>query len=287
MKAGSRVPTRRGLLSVVRLGLVVLMLASLPTPAFAAIGDLDTTFGVTSSGINYTEISGAGSKDWIHGLALQNDGMIVAVGEADTTFAVARYNTVGQLDTANFNPFNGFVTTAIGTASIANAVAVQNDGKIVVVGSSSDGVRDYFTVARYTTAGALDIATFNNPTGYVTSSLAAGSHVATAVVLQNDGKIVVAGYSTTQFVVARYTTTGALDTGAFNAPNGFRTINIGSAEQAEAVGLQADGKIILAGHADTGQSDDFAAGAPGIDRNRRPSRELRMSYKMPPCRTAT
>lgn len=69
----------------------------------------------------------------------------------------------------------------------------------------------------------------------------------------------VAGYANNRFAAARYNTNGTLDTAGFNAPNGYRLFSIGgSHDQAQAVGLQSDGKIILAGHADNGKSDDFA-----------------------------
>ena len=249
--------TRSPLYNLARLGLVVIILAGLSFPVWAAAGDLDTTFGVLSSGVNYTDF-GAHTTDQIYALALQTGGEIVAAGRSNGHFAVARYQTSGLLDSAGFGAPNGTVTTAIGASSIANSVALQTDGKIVAAGVSSDGVRNYFAVARYDTSGALDAAGFNAPRGYITSTLSAGNDIATAVAIQSDGKIVVGGYTDSQFVVARYYVTGTLDTTTFNAPNGFRTFPIGAKDWAQAIGLQSDGKIILAGHADTGSSDDFA-----------------------------
>jgi uncharacterized delta-60 repeat protein len=243
--------------SFARLGLAFVILMALASPALAATGDLDSTFGVSSSGINFTDIGGANATDRIFALALQTDGKIVAAGESDGHFAVARYTTAGVLDTT-FSAPDGTLTTPIEASSVAYGVAVQTDGKIVVAGSSNDGFREYFTVARYTSSGALDTAGFNAPTGYITTALSAVSDVATDVALQSDGKIVVGGYADSQFAVARYNTNGTLDTATFNSPTGFRTLAIDFNDLAWAIGLQSDGKIILAGQTDTGVSEDFA-----------------------------
>ena len=244
--------------NLVRLGIAFLLLAGLFLIARAAEGDLDPTFGINSSGVNFTDFDDLNQENVIYGLALQTDNKIVAVGQSNFKFAVARYLSSGLLDTAGFGAPKGTVVTTINKTSAANAVAMQEDGKIVAVGSSSDGTRDYFTVARYNSNGSLDTANFNSPNGYVASALSTGSDVATSVVIQSDGKIVVAGYTASQFVVARYNSNGTLDTTGFNSPNGFITISIGASDRAQAVGLQSDEKIILAGHADTGTSDDFA-----------------------------
>jgi len=57
-----------------------------------------------------------------------------------------RYNADGSLD-AGFDG-DGKLTTPIGTNSVANAIALQADGKIVVAGSSSDGSIKDFAVLR-------------------------------------------------------------------------------------------------------------------------------------------
>jgi uncharacterized delta-60 repeat protein len=90
--------------------------------------------------------------------AVQLDGRTVVAGySADKRFAVARYNVDGSLD-ATFGPtFNGTVLTAFGHGTFADAVAVQDDGKIVVAGGFADGV----DLARYNPDGTLDLA-FNS-----------------------------------------------------------------------------------------------------------------------------
>jgi len=141
-------------------------------------------------------------------VALQSDGKIVATGlnggSFGTYFAVVRYELDGDLD-PTFNG-TGIVTTSISSGDASTAVAVQPDGKIVVVGESFDldtGLN--FTVVRYESDGQLD-TTFNQ-TGIVTTPVSPSSDTALSVALQPDGKIVVAGDSLDSnfnFTIVRY-----------------------------------------------------------------------------------
>ncbi|MGF1473416.1 MAG: hypothetical protein ACFB50_16975, partial [Rubrobacteraceae bacterium] len=116
---------------------------------YNADGTLDTTFG--TNGTVTTDVgtgnSGAG------GVALQEDGKIVAAGSAFTgsgdEFAVVRYNAVGTLDTT-FGT-NGTVTTDVGGNgdSFARDLALQEDGKIVAAGGARTSSGREFAVARY------------------------------------------------------------------------------------------------------------------------------------------
>ena len=93
------------------------------------------------------------------GAALLKDGKIVAAGSADVSgidFAVVRYNADGSLDDTFSG--DGKVTTAVGSGvDLAQSVAIQSDGKIVVAGYSDVGGGNYdFAVVRYNTDGSLD-----------------------------------------------------------------------------------------------------------------------------------
>src|SRR5207244_4230455 len=127
-------------------------------------------------------------------LALQPNGKIVVAGyttdaQGLSDFAVARYNANGSLDTT-FDA-DGIATTHFLRDARAAGVAVQADGKIVVVGATNDGARSYFAVARYTANGSLD-ATFGSG-GKQTTSSGNNSLAAAGVAVQADGRIVVAG----------------------------------------------------------------------------------------------
>jgi uncharacterized delta-60 repeat protein len=225
---------------------------NLQVPAWAADGDLDTSFG--TGGKVTTAIGSA--DDTAYSVVLQSDGKIIAVGQSDnganTDFAVVRYNADGSLDTS-FDT-DGKVTTAIGSSNDnARSVVLQSDGKIVVVGNSWSSVYD-FAVVRYNADGSLDTSFSGD--GKVTTQVGGSlSDTAYSVVLQSDGKIIVAGTSDSDFAVVRFNADGSLDT-SFDT-DGKVTTPIGSGtDEAYSVVLQSDGKIILSGYS-VGANRDF------------------------------
>ncbi len=165
----------------------------------------------------------------------------------------------GSLDTTFGG--DGIVTTALGSGNEqANAVAIQTDGKIVVAGYSSNGSNNDFAVVRYNTDGSPD-ATFGGGDGIVTTPVGSSDDYATAIGIQSDGNIVVAGYSWNgsdyDFAVVRYNTVGNLDT-TFDSDGKVTTpVGIGD-DQANAVAIQSDGKIVVAGYSWNGSDYDFA-----------------------------
>jgi uncharacterized delta-60 repeat protein len=233
-------------------------LSNLQSPAWAADGDLDTTFDTDGK---VTTAVGSGT-DAAKSVVLQSDGKIVAAGNSSNgtndDFAVVRYNVDGSLDTT-FDT-DGKVTTAVGSGDdVAYSVVLQSDGKIVAAGYSYDGSNYDFAVVRYNTNGSLD-TTFDTD-GKVTTAVGSGTDVAYSVVLQSDGKIVVAGYSyngtNNDFAVVRYNTNGSLDT-TFDT-DGKVTTAIGSGtDAANSVVLQSDGKIVATGYSYNGSNHDFA-----------------------------
>jgi uncharacterized delta-60 repeat protein len=214
-------------------------------------GTFDTSFG--SDGIVISNFKG---RDWAHAITVQSDGKIIAAGESDGTFAVARYNVDGKLDTSFGN--NGLATIAFDNRSykVARAIILEADGKIVAAGDAWSGNSNSFALARYNSDGTLDAGFGSN--GLVTS-IVWGS--ALAVALQPDRKIVVAGDDTFSFVLARYNSDGTLDSGFgsngstktnFSKINEFGGI-IGEIKRAvlRAIAVQPDGKIVAAGSVST------------------------------------
>jgi uncharacterized delta-60 repeat protein len=138
------------------------------------------------------------------------------------------------------------------STDIANAVAVQADGKLVVVGTTyinNDYTGEDFAVARYNPDGTLD-KTFGAG-GKVQTDFPGLAAVASSVVVQSDGKIVVAGGAFPLFTflgdfkVVRYNSNGSLDTSF--GDGGIVTTNFPEGSYAFDVALQPDGKIIAAG----------------------------------------
>jgi len=153
-----------------------------------------------------------------------------------------RYNADGSLDTG----FGSGGKVALGFGShnddLAAGVAVQADGKIVVVGDDGSN----FAAARYNADGSLD--TSFHHTGTLTTSFAGGVAFANGVALQADGKIVTAGYSSLpHLAAARFTTRGALDAGFGSA--GTVVTPVGGWSEAGGVAIQPDRRIVVAASA--------------------------------------
>ena len=162
-------------------------------------------------------------------------------------------STGGTLDTS-FGTGGIVITNLNGVDDEANSIAVQTDGKIVAAGFSKvSGVYD-FAVARYNSDGTLD-TTFNGTgkvvTAFPNANLGPYGDKTYAVGLQDDGKIVVAGYATDasyylDIGVARYNTDGSLDA-TFNG-TGIVTTAINSTNDiGNSLVIQSDGKIVVGG----------------------------------------
>jgi len=225
-------------------------------------GSLDTSF----SGDGEVTTDFGSGDDWGHAVAIQPaDGKIVVAGTAsyngsNADFALARYNGDGSLDTSFSG--DGKVTTDFGSGiDCIYAVEIQPaDGKIVVVGDASNGSNFDFALARYNSDGSLDTSFSGD--GKVTTDFGMGDDSGMAVAIQPaDSKIVVAGYAykfsgfhgNFDFALARYNGDGSLDT-SFSGDGKVTTDFVNSVdEEGEAVVLQADGKIVVAGY-----SQDFS-----------------------------
>ena len=227
---------------------------------YHANGSLDTSFG--RGGKVTTAIGSGGSS--ASALVLQPDRKLVAVGSSKSgsvengsvkeSFALARYNPDGGLDTSFGR--GGKVTTAIGLGDSAGYEVVrQPDGKLVVAGETDGGLLPNgfratdFALVRYNRDGSLDTSFGRG--GKVTTVIGRSGSFAGALILQLDGRLVAAGSSTSNglrydFALVRYKRDGSLDT-SFGR-GGKVTTAIGSGgSSASALVLQPDGKLVAAG----------------------------------------
>jgi uncharacterized delta-60 repeat protein len=218
---------------------------------YTTSGALDTSFNGT--GKVTTTPSGSCSGQ-ARALALQADGKIVVAGTScpnftsTRNFTIYRYNTDGSLDTSFGSSGKATVNFYAG-ASEANAVAVQGSS-IWVAGYAGSG----FALARLTSGGTLDYS-FGGGTGTVTSSVGTSSSFANSLIIQADGKPVLAGYASssgTVFALTRYTTSGALDT-TFGTGGKVLTnvagTSAGNSAIATSLAIQSDGNLVAAGYA--------------------------------------
>jgi len=177
--------------------------------------------------------------------------LLVACGMLVALLVPVALAAPSELDTS-FGA-NGLVLTDFSNGNdVAQDLALQPDGKIVVVGYANNGQDDDWAVARYNTDGSPD-PTFGAG-GIVTTTFGNSDEWAYGVALQPDGKIVVAGTArvsdTPQGVydlaLARYTVTGKLDNTFGDGDGKVTTDGAGYNDYGYAVVLQAD-KIIVVG----------------------------------------
>ena len=217
-------------------------------PMFAVVrynndGSLDGTFG--AGGKVTTDFGGPAQP---FAAATQQDGKVLVAGfahlAAGWAFAVVRYNNDGSLD-ATFGT-NGTQTMFFGPASSAqvNAILIQQDGKIVLVGSSNITATDGdLALARLNSDGTAD-NTFGNG-GQVVTNLGVNDR-AFGAALQADGKIVAEGMIGNDFLLARYNTNGSLDA-TFGTGGKVITDFAGAKDMGMGVGIRTDGKIVAVG----------------------------------------
>ncbi len=215
-------------------------------------GSLDDSFG--SDGKVLTNFSP--QIDRATSAVLQPDGKIIVGGQTDNisnddNFALARYHPDGGLDnsfgidgqmTTDFNGFNDRI----------RSLALQPDGKIVAAGYSYMGTNSNwdFALARYDDEGFLDESF--GVEGILQTAFGPSSDVVLDVALQEDGKIIAAGWTKDNsgdddFAISRYNSDGSLDEDF--GTNGQLTTDFGaSGEFMTSVAIQPDGKIVAGGN---------------------------------------
>lgn len=177
---------------------------------------------------------GAGADGPIYSIAVQPDQKILAAGAFSTFDTAGRPGMVRLLSNGRLDP--GFNAGA-GPEGVVFAIALQPDGKILIGGDfpEVDNVPRP-RIARLNRNGSLDLS-------FDAGVIPEGS--VRAIVVQPDGRIVIGGAFTsingvTLSNIARLEINGALDTT-------FTADRLGANNTVQALGLQADGKIVIAG----------------------------------------
>ena len=214
---------------------------------FNADGSLDTTFdpgGADGAGRKTIHYGGDDSAEEV---LIQPDGKIViAGGGGDADVVVARLNRNGSFD--NSFDGNGIAAADFGGVEYGLGAALGPGGKIVVAGYTSVG--GDVAVMRFNPTGAADQtldATFDGE-GKRTIDYGGTNDKAEAVLVQPDGRIVLAGYGTssTDLVVTRLNPDGSDDQG-FDG-DAIARVDLGGSDFARAAALQPNGKIVVAGY---------------------------------------
>ena len=216
-------------------------------------GSLDSSFG--DQGIVTTDINS--NTNEANALIIQPDGKLVAAGYAFSggqKFALARYNPDGTLDDSFGD--EGIVVSDFGI--VINALIIQPDGKLVAGGR---GTGTAFGLARYLSDGTLDPDFGNQGTVITPIGIA---DILNALIIQPDGKLVAAGRANiagdVNFALARYNPNGTLDD-SFGNGTGIVTTDFagtGAQDEANALIIQSDGKLVAAGRTGTAAVANFA-----------------------------
>lgn len=224
--------------------------------AIAQPGTLDPSFN--ADGIATIDV-GAATFDDARALAIQPDGAIIAAGTSGYSgtqdFAVVRCLDNGDPD-PSFG-VNGRALISIDAGDdIARAVALQDDGRIVLGGYTYGSLGIGFALARLNTDGSPD-TTFGS--GGIVTTITPGDVTlqALAVAVQADGRIVLAGGGSAGFAIMRYTSGGDPDS-TFGV-NGLATVDFSQGnDQATAMAIRPDGRILLSGYASGLTQDSIA-----------------------------
>lgn len=188
-------------------------------------------------------------------LAIRPDGKVLVTGRANTTgndqFTTVQFTSDGSPDTS-FGDGAHMASYPVGTASIAEGIALQQDGRFLVVGHGTDALGSAAVIARYTADGTSLDSSFGS-SGYIYKHVG-NTTKAYDVKLQSDGSIVVSGETTSisnyDFMLLKYSTTGALIT-AVSTPVGQFD------DRGYAMALGADDSIYVAGDVWNAADSDF------------------------------
>ncbi len=231
-----------------------------------ADGTIDTAFG--TDGVASLPITQQDNKFW--NIGLQSDGSIIASGHMDQGLTgggqfnqdvlAARFTANGQLD-PSFGT-GGTVIRPISTELIESAfgMAIGADDNIYLCGYTTLPDFSFDSFIMKLDANGGNASTFGTD-GLVTFN-GAVQDVFTGIILQPDNRILACGTSGGFFfdprdqLLARYDQDGTLD-GSFGT-NGYVLNNVaGNFDEANALTLQDDGKIVVAGKANTGANNDI------------------------------
>jgi uncharacterized delta-60 repeat protein len=220
-------------------------------------GALDHSFGQYGQATACTGPSPCFADD----VVLLPDGRFLVAGSAwngtDTDFAVWRFQADGSLDDS-FGSGGVAVVDIMGGEDRSQALTLRPDGGMVLAGYGRMGSLDGFALAAFDAEGQLDMQ-FGDM-GVVRLPYGSGAARFYGVAMQPDGKILAAGMARigahNTFTALRLQSDGMPDSDFGN--NGVATIQLGGNATAFALALQSDGRLLLAGQAREGSTDDFA-----------------------------
>ncbi|MGA7298623.1 MAG: hypothetical protein WBW92_14085, partial [Rhodanobacteraceae bacterium] len=223
-------------------------------------GQLDPAFGPAHNGMVSVAFNVSGGLyDIAQGAAMQSGGRIIVAGRVQNGasqigMGVMRLDGRGYADSSFGGLGTGQTTVFLSQTAKVAGVLVQPDDRIILYGTTSAGGSSAFFAMRLLADGSAPDPAWNGD-GLVTVVFPGMGVISTAAVMDTTGHLFLAGYTLAgtvtngDFAVAKLGADGNLDSSF-----GRRTVafDLGgdNADKAEAVALQSDGKLVLAGEAD-------------------------------------
>lgn len=225
-------------------------------------GAPDETFGAAQSGLAAVSF-GADDGGGFFGFDVVGEQIVVAGqgygGLGGSSFAVTRLTSSGSLDPTFAE--GALVKTRFGTSSGSSAFAVavghQVDGRIIAMGWHEAPNPGDIALQRYGVTGSTGDALFG-ANGKSLIDLGGQESVSDGLVLPNN-RILVAGQRDGKLMVARATSDGSLDT-SFAAPNGVLQWPLGQPSSAQALVVDSQNRLVVAGHAGAEGQRDVVVG---------------------------
>lgn len=176
-------------------------------------------------------------------------GRFLAIGNTQNGIAILRYFETGHLDPSFAD--NGISLIEIPSLSVDVVTAEMLDsGDILIVGNTSDQSSQNLILVKVDAQGNVDTDYASN--GYAVFDFQQGNEFASSLLVQTDGKVIVAGRqeiaARSSMLVARFDTSGSLDTSF--SEDGIVILSVSENDSlVNAMALQSDGKLLLAGGA--------------------------------------
>ncbi|MEZ4749784.1 MAG: delta-60 repeat domain-containing protein [Bdellovibrionota bacterium] len=224
---------------------------------YETTGTPDTTFD--SDGFATYAISTG--DDTARGIVVDEVGRLIVVGQTPADLALLRLKTSGALDTG-FDTDGIRVVSITSGADVATSVQIRSGGEILVGGVAREGSSSDALLSQFHTDGSTDLDFGTNGTAVFSLTTAASrSDAANAMVLAVGDKPVFVGKtnngSNFDWLLSRVRFSGSQDF-TFDTDGFFSLDFSGGLDEAHAVALQNDGKILVAGEAHNGSNADFA-----------------------------
>jgi len=204
-----------------------------------------------------------GYNDFGKSIIVDSYGDIIVAGYAyngsNYDFAVAKYNSNGSLDTS-FSGDGKVMSDITSNYDRGYSAITDSSGRIIVAGVVGNDYNYNFAIIRYNSDGSVD-SSFSQDSGQISTNYGDVSYDGYSMALDNEGRIVVAGYAHTSlvssFAITRYSSDGSIDTSFGENGNITTDITTGS-ESGQSVLIDSSNHIIVAGYAYNGVNYDFA-----------------------------